>query len=232
MEILMTHIPKSPTLRSLQDERRQFHGKLEETQAALNRAAANVTSWTVQQAAAERGASEYELAQAEQLANTLSGPGPEPQSALPSDNTKLVHARLNLSVAMKAQASLAAAHQAQVDKLAGIERDIAAEADKLLDQRREAQAHAVERSYAKFMEDVATLRDLTPDHLHTPVNVVQRPISQRVLAALTLLPTLEDGIHTPINQLRGQLNSAALMVKLRAALIADDIEKPEEANVG
>src|ERR1700675_903285 len=105
MEILMTHIPKSPTLIALQDERRRVGEKLDADQAALNRAAANVTAWTVQQAAAEREATEYELAQAEQLANTLSGPGPEPESAEPSDNTKLAHVRLNLSVAMKAQAS-------------------------------------------------------------------------------------------------------------------------------
>jgi len=227
------HIPKSPTLLVLQDERRRVRAKLEVDKAALKRAANNVASWTQQEQMAEKEATEYELAQADQLATQLAE-GPEPESVQPAQLPDS-HIRLNLSVAHRAQASLAAAHQVTADKLVGIEQDIAAEADKLLDQRREAQAHAVERSYAKFMEDVATLRDLTPDHLHTPVNVVQRPVSQRVLAALALLPTLEDGIHTPINQLRGQLNSAALMVSLRAALIADDIRGDEtnlEASVG
>jgi hypothetical protein len=86
-------------------------------------------------------------------------------------------------------------------------------------ERREALAEKVEGAFAAFLADVEALRALTPDHLHTPLNVLRAPVSPRVQSALALLPQVRDDLNTPVNQLRGQLNSAAPWVALRAALI-------------
>lgn len=226
----MTNIPKSPALLALHDallalhdQRQQLRAKLDADKCALDRAAHNAAMANQRQAEADRAVADYEAAMCERLTAWIADGEPiEGAPVMPNEVAaeRLTHAPLNLSVALKAQSALQAAHKATADQLAALDAAIAVEAERLLEQHREALAEKVEETYAVFTAAVEALRVVTPDGLHASGNI--GALSPRVARALERLAQVEDGgIHTPVNQLRGALfNSSARLDSLRAGLIA------------